>query len=83
MLPFKDSLFILFLLLIINTYQFIRPAAEADLLSMLQCMNSMKRFHSIYKSFIALCLVNQIHTGLIQCDRIGTCQNADIMDIRF
>ena len=50
---------------------------------MLQRVNSMKGFHSFYQRFIAFCLIDQVHAGLIQRDRITACQYTDIVDIGF
>ena len=50
---------------------------------MLQRVNPVKGLYSRDQVFISLCLIHQIHTGLIQGDRITACQNADVMDVRL
>ena len=58
---------------VIDVYQFIGPAAKADLLRVLQGMNTVKRFHAIDQGFVSFCLIDEIDAGLVQCYRIRTC----------
>ena len=72
-----------FVFLAVNIYQFISPASKADILRMLQCVQTVSGFDPLHQGISVIRAVYQVNTCLVQSHRIIGCQNPNIVHIRF
>lgn len=68
---------------LIQVYQFINAAAQANLLRMFQRMQSVSAVYPVLQCFTSLCRKSQINTRLVNGYRIQRSHDSNIMNIRF